>query len=469
MGISVSLLLDRNVGVRELAVKKRKDDHLNEDARGRLRFRPLSGDNPSNDINMEAENNQFGKDAEVGHLLKTTRLGLGQSVDDVCQLLRIRKIYIEAIENSDFALLPKGPYGLGFVKAYAEHLGLDGAEITRRFREESHAPAVRSELSFPKPVQESRVPGGAVLLIAALFGLGAYGGWYYLSSQGKTIADLVDPLPQQLASYTTPTSDTREPRTLENAADAQAAEASSEGSGSDALRVPQTDQASATGSDEGADTANTAATTETADASGDQAASEAVDAPAEQAEAAAPAEQAEAPAAEVAEAPATESASPAAALETPEVAQAPSEPAPEATAEATTENAAENTAQNTPAAPAAEVASVPDAPEVGDAGGARVFGAVNVDSRVTISAVETSWVRIREADGTVLLTRMLTAGDTYRVPNRDGLKLEVGNAGALTYSIDGSQALPVGEYGAVMSDFSLNVDDLENSQAQASQ
>ena len=109
---------------------------------------------------------------------------------------------------------------------------------------------------------------------------------------------------------------------------------------------------------------------------------------------------------------------------------------------------------------APETAAAPVEEAENTAGGARVFGSVNVDSRVTISATETSWVRIREADGNVLLTRMLTAGDTYRVPNRDGLKLEVGNAGALTYSIDGNEALPVGEYGAVISDFSLNVDDL---------
>jgi cytoskeleton protein RodZ len=40
------------------------------------------------------------------------------------------------------------------------------------------------------------------------------------------------------------------------------------------------------------------------------------------------------------------------------------------------------------------------------------------------------------------------------------LKLEVGNAGALTYSIDGAEAKPVGNYGAVISDFSLDVNDL---------
>ncbi|WP_430474591.1 RodZ domain-containing protein [Thalassospira lucentensis] len=372
---------------------------------------------------MDAENNQFhGGHAEVGSLLKATRNGAGQTVEDVCQMLRIRKIYIEAIENSDYSLLPNGPYGLGFVKAYAAHLGLDGAEIARRYREESNAPAVRSHLSFPKPVQESRVPGGAVLLIAVMLGLGAYGGWYYLSSQGKTIADLVDPLPERLAGYsTTVASDQTEPRNLENAAEAQAAEA------------------------------EPATTAQTGSDAADPVIAEAPETPANPVEDTTAATQpAVKPVPEVAEAP------------EPVVTETAPETAP-VTREVTEAPAAQPSADvpaATAPAPAAEVASVPAAPEVDDAGGARVFGAVNVDSRVMISAVETSWVRIRESDGNVLLTRMLTAGDTYRVPNRDGLKLEVGNAGALTYSIDGAEAKPVGNYGAVISDFSLNVDDL---------
>ena len=405
---------------------------MNEDARGRLRFRPLSGDNPSNDIMMEAENNQLGGHADVGQLLKQTRIGLGQTVEDVCQLLRIRKIYVEAIENGEYSLLPNGPYGIGFVKAYAEHLGLDGSEIARRFREENNAPAARTQLTFPKPVQESRVPGGAVLLIAALLGIGAYGGWYYLSSQGKTIADLVDPLPERLASYTTSAPKEPEPRTLENAAEARAAEAP----------VSSTDTSDTANEPAGVETpVASSATTPEGEGAGSNDVAVVETAPET---AAAPVEEAENTAADVAEQPVSETAQAAPAAEP----QAPVAQAPETAPE------------TTPAAPAAEVASVPEVPDVDDAGGARVFGSVNVDSRVTISATETSWVRIREADGNVLLTRMLTAGDTYRVPNRDGLKLEVGNAGALTYSIDGNEALPVGEYGAVISDFSLNVDDL---------
>jgi cytoskeleton protein RodZ len=425
-----------------LAIKKRKEDHLEDETRGRLRFRPLSGDHASNDADMDAENNQFGGYAEVGSLLRETRKGLGQTVEDVCRMLRIRKIYIEAIENSDYSVLPNGPYGLGFVKAYAEHLGLEGAEIARRFREESNAPAVRSELSFPKPVQESRVPGGAVLLIAVMLGLGAYGGWYYLSSQGKTIADLVDPLPERLASYSTAPTEEPAPRNLENAADAQAAEA--EASAPVVTEAPVMDAPA-----EEAVVAEQPASVVEPEA-----------APiAEVAEANEPVETAPALEAVVAEettAPAAvEEAAPVAAENVASSEEVVADPAP--VAEVAEAPVVEEAA---PAAPVEEVASVPAAPEVDDAGGARVFGAVNVDSRVTISAVETSWVRIREADGNVLLTRMLTAGDTYMVPNRDGLKLEVGNAGALTYSIDGANAQPVGDYGAVISDFSLDVGDL---------
>lgn len=399
---------------------------MDEQSGGRLRFRPLPGNGPSNDIKMEADTGNSADQTEVGRLLRHTRNSLGQSVEDVCQLLRIRKIYIEAIENSDYSVLPGGPYGLGFVKVYAEHLGLDGAEIVRRFRVESNAPAARSELSFPKPVQESRVPGGAVLLIAALLGIGAYGGWYYLSSQGKTIADLVDPLPERLASYTSGGEQAVPERNLENAADARAAEVEPSAS-----------------AEQPAETA---------------------EAPADDSNAPASVVTEQEPVAETAEAPQVADTVPA---ETPaaqnEVAGAPA-PAAQAPEQSTAQSPS-----SAPVAPAAETASVPAAPAVDEVGGGRVFGAVNLDSRVTIEAVETSWVRIREGDGNILLTRMLSAGDTYRVPNKNGLMLEVGNAGALTYSIDGKEALPVGEYGAVISDFSLDVEALEGAGAAPAQ
>jgi cytoskeleton protein RodZ len=469
--VFASLLLDRNVGVRELAIGKRKEDHLGVPPKGRLRFKPLPGSAPSNDMSMEPQVNFNAEAANVGRLLRHTRTSYGQTIEGVSQLLRIRKVYIEAIENSQYDLLPGGPYGLGFVKGYAEHLGLDGKEIVRRFREESNAPTARSELTFPKPVQESRVPGGAMMLIAAVLGIVAYGGWYYLSSQGKTIADLVEPLPEGMKGYAAipaaggadnQTTPERE-RTLENAAEAHAAEvgpssgrqmgASPSAQASESMTSAPNGTVDGMFAEPGFDadmqTGNGPVANGDVTVDGVPGAAS-VDGNANVALAPAPASTTQntarsntagnAGTAGNATVPAGQSAA-----VMPNKGNIPLPPrAPNASQTA-----------GTP-----EVASVPAAPEVGDAGGGRVFGAVNADSRVTISANETSWVRIREDDGNILLTRMLSAGDVYRVPNRPGLKLEVGNAGALSVSVDATKNIPVGGYGQVISNYSLNPDDV---------
>ncbi len=418
-------------------------------------------------MSMESQANLNAEKSTVGRLLRHTRTTHGQSLEGVAQLLRIRKVYLEAIENGDYDVLPGGPYGLGFVKGYAEHLGLDGKEIVRRYKEESNAPDVRSQLTFPKPVQESRVPGGAMMLIAAVLGIVAYGGWYYLSSQGKTIADLVEPLPDSMkldgavTGESTPVANEKgksdRERTLENAAEAHAAEVEPSSSGqrmggSPSAQASESMNGQASGTVDGMFAAPDSDETGVIPGAGDTATDEPASAPVTASDTPlAPNAAANGNAAtnEAASASGDEANQTAAIM--PQQGNIPVPPR----------------APNTPqTAGTPEVASVPAAPEVGDAGGGRVFGAVNADSRVTISANETSWVRIRENDGNILLTRMLSAGDVYRVPNRAGLKLEVGNAGALSISVDGAKSLPVGAYGQVISDYSLNPDDILQSVAE---
>ena len=52
----------------------------------------------------------------------------------------------------------------------------------------------------------------------------------------------------------------------------------------------------------------------------------------------------------------------------------------------------------------------------------------------------------------------MRAGDTYEVPNRPGLKLLTGNAGALDILIDGEATPSLGPIGAVRRDISLNAE-----------
>ena len=72
----------------------------------------------------------------VGNLLCNERLKKGLDLDEISQVLCIRRIYLEAIENGNYVELPPLPYSAGFVNSYAKYLGLNNARITQLFREE---------------------------------------------------------------------------------------------------------------------------------------------------------------------------------------------------------------------------------------------------------------------------------------------------------------------------------------------
>ena len=91
----------------------------------------------------------------VGYLLRMTREQRGQDLESVARALRIRHPYLVAIEEGRYRDLPGAPYASGFVRSYAEFLGLDATEILRRFREESGGLGGRTELVFPAPVSEA--------------------------------------------------------------------------------------------------------------------------------------------------------------------------------------------------------------------------------------------------------------------------------------------------------------------------
>lgn len=134
----------------------------------------------------------------VGAILSQTRQSLGQSIADVARDLRIRRTFLEAIEGARYADLPGPAYTLGFIRTYAEHLGLEGDEIVRRFKAESGQVAPKSKLNFPSPMTESTAPKAAVLLIGAVIALVAYGIWYLSSNRYLDVAELVLPLPEHL-------------------------------------------------------------------------------------------------------------------------------------------------------------------------------------------------------------------------------------------------------------------------------
>src|SRR5690349_9470732 len=72
--------------------------------------------------------------AEVGRLLREARLARGEELAAAAEELRVRPAYLEALEEGRLGRLLAPVYVVGQTRAYARHLGLDGAELGRRLK-----------------------------------------------------------------------------------------------------------------------------------------------------------------------------------------------------------------------------------------------------------------------------------------------------------------------------------------------
>lgn len=71
----------------------------------------------------------------VGEMLRNARLKRGLTVAEVAEELCIRKSYVTAIEDMDYANIPPVPYGVGFIRSYAQFMGLNSDRIISSYRQ----------------------------------------------------------------------------------------------------------------------------------------------------------------------------------------------------------------------------------------------------------------------------------------------------------------------------------------------
>jgi cytoskeleton protein RodZ len=118
---------------------------------------------------------------DIGASLREARTRRGLSLDDVTAGLRIRERYVTALEEERWELMPGEAYAKGFLRMYAEFLGLDGSLYVDEYNErvaahldqalvlESLAPAKgKSRLLF-------RTIAGVVAVGALVAALNAFG------------------------------------------------------------------------------------------------------------------------------------------------------------------------------------------------------------------------------------------------------------------------------------------------------
>jgi len=110
---------------------------------------------------------------DIGQALRAIREHQGLSLEDLAETTRVRASYLAAIEELRLELLPSRPFTIGYVRAYAQALGLDPEAAVERFRMDE--PVLEEPLRAPLGVQETHDPrvnsliAGGCMIIAAIF------------------------------------------------------------------------------------------------------------------------------------------------------------------------------------------------------------------------------------------------------------------------------------------------------------
>ena len=88
----------------------------------------------------------------VGEMLHATRTAKNLSLEEVSASIHVRGVQLRAIEENHIDALPGMTYAVGFVRSYANFLGMDGVEIVKKFKaEQGHSPAPAQRLAGYNP------------------------------------------------------------------------------------------------------------------------------------------------------------------------------------------------------------------------------------------------------------------------------------------------------------------------------
>jgi cytoskeleton protein RodZ len=132
--------------------------------------------------------------AAIGAELRAARTARGEELSDIAAYLRIRPGYLEALEAGEAARLPARAYAIGFLRAYADGLELDGSALAARLKAVME-PAPALELAPRETIVEHRRPTAALLAASLLLVAGIYGGYQLLSGGPHELPERVAEVP----------------------------------------------------------------------------------------------------------------------------------------------------------------------------------------------------------------------------------------------------------------------------------
>lgn len=144
---------------------------------------------------------------DVGQVLRDMRLHLKLEPREVAQQLHIRAKYLIALEEGILADLPGKVYARGYLRQYAEFLGLNAEEIATAF-DRVQAGEHNIKYFVPEPTNRVYQPGFLLILIAFSAMALVYVYWYQTHKEiMPPDYEMVAPVPERLLTPVVPEDD----------------------------------------------------------------------------------------------------------------------------------------------------------------------------------------------------------------------------------------------------------------------
>ncbi len=107
---------------------------------------------------------------QLGPIFRQARNESGKTIDDAVRETKIAKKYLLAIENEDFSIFPGETYLIGFLRNYAQFLGLDPDDMVHKYRDykiqEQPAP-IEQLTAKPRGIRRSLLMVLVVLIVTS--------------------------------------------------------------------------------------------------------------------------------------------------------------------------------------------------------------------------------------------------------------------------------------------------------------
>lgn len=147
----------------------------------------------------------FHTDLSVGDILRRARLKKGLDVEDLGYAIRVSASHIIAIEEGRFGVLPGRTYALGFIRAYAEYVGIDGDKIIGLLKRQSGEVIAPKDITpnSPSTLEDYALPTGKMFAVIIALLLITIGFKSFYHGNAYLLNDNIPPLPQELKTQTT--------------------------------------------------------------------------------------------------------------------------------------------------------------------------------------------------------------------------------------------------------------------------